>query len=522
MSRDKWVDFFTGARIPLGAAKQYAKAFHDNRISTDMLMDLNKDYLRDMGITILGDIIAILKHAKQVQAQLTTESDRKATPPPPSSPKVTKPTAESTTSTKAGGGQRKVTLASGDDKDPRPEGQKPEAGIGKATAGSAAARSSSKVKQRLGPPNTIKFGDQSRPEKKAPAATPAQTSTGGSGDIFNRLGPENISEADRPALAFPANTGGGGGGTRIVIDNRKPEPGPRTEKAGRNLPSSGSLAHGGGGGGGGRVVIDRHASPPPPRSSAGQRQTSGGQTSQRQTSADNKKYVLISKLSDGTKIQEVLKPNDPRIQQLGVTKKLVVPSGSLKRSVSSPAMARKVVGSPPGGSSHSGSSSTTKRTRITFDKNDSDSETGRDNVMREPRSSLQARLGPKVAPSGSSRGQGSGGGGGNGPESGPVARARIADSSAKAVKRTRITFDSDAADSATAAKQRVSLTSPSGRQTVTSGMRSSGAGYGNQEPARKRIQWTKEDDKRLKEEGSDHARHSNIQNRLGPKPRISF
>ena len=42
MSRDKWVDFFTEARIPLGAAKQYAKAFDDNRISTDMLMDLNK------------------------------------------------------------------------------------------------------------------------------------------------------------------------------------------------------------------------------------------------------------------------------------------------------------------------------------------------------------------------------------------------------------------------------------------------------------------------------------------------
>ena len=41
-SKERWVEFFTEARIPPGAAKQYAKAFDDNRISTDMLMDLNK------------------------------------------------------------------------------------------------------------------------------------------------------------------------------------------------------------------------------------------------------------------------------------------------------------------------------------------------------------------------------------------------------------------------------------------------------------------------------------------------
>lgn len=36
-------------------------------------MDLSKDIMMDLGITVIGDIIAILKHAKQVHRQVRSD-----------------------------------------------------------------------------------------------------------------------------------------------------------------------------------------------------------------------------------------------------------------------------------------------------------------------------------------------------------------------------------------------------------------------------------------------------------------
>ncbi|CDQ59270.1 unnamed protein product [Oncorhynchus mykiss] len=65
----EWIQFFKDAGIPAGLAVNYAVSFVDNRIQKTMLMDLSKEIMMDLGITVIGDIIAILKHAKQVYRQ---------------------------------------------------------------------------------------------------------------------------------------------------------------------------------------------------------------------------------------------------------------------------------------------------------------------------------------------------------------------------------------------------------------------------------------------------------------------
>ncbi|XP_022181905.1 uncharacterized protein C19orf47 [Myzus persicae] len=73
-SKDWWIKFFLDAGIPSFASSKYATIFYENRIQSNMLMDLDKDILKEMGITVVGDIIAILKHAKDVYREGSYDS----------------------------------------------------------------------------------------------------------------------------------------------------------------------------------------------------------------------------------------------------------------------------------------------------------------------------------------------------------------------------------------------------------------------------------------------------------------
>ncbi|XP_069799599.1 uncharacterized protein C19orf47 homolog [Dendropsophus ebraccatus] len=69
LATSEWINFFKEAGIPAGPAVNYAVTFVDNRIQKSMLLDLNKDIINELGITAVGDVIAILKHAKVVHRQ---------------------------------------------------------------------------------------------------------------------------------------------------------------------------------------------------------------------------------------------------------------------------------------------------------------------------------------------------------------------------------------------------------------------------------------------------------------------
>ncbi|XP_054758735.2 uncharacterized protein C19orf47 homolog isoform X1 [Lytechinus pictus] len=73
MEMSEWIKFFTAAGIPAGPAAKYSVVFLDNRIQKSMLMDLTKEYLKEMGISIMGDVIAILKYAKTAHMKYENE-----------------------------------------------------------------------------------------------------------------------------------------------------------------------------------------------------------------------------------------------------------------------------------------------------------------------------------------------------------------------------------------------------------------------------------------------------------------
>nr|XP_005000016.1 uncharacterized protein C19orf47 homolog isoform X2 [Cavia porcellus] len=84
MATSEWIQFFKEAGIPPGPAVNYAVMFVDNRIQKSMLLDLNKEIMNELGVTVVGDIIAILKHAKVVHRQDMCKAATQSVPCSPS------------------------------------------------------------------------------------------------------------------------------------------------------------------------------------------------------------------------------------------------------------------------------------------------------------------------------------------------------------------------------------------------------------------------------------------------------
>ena len=79
--------------IPEEAAHQYAKIFTENRMTLEIMPSMDRSFLRDLGITVIGDIMKILQH---VSSSSTPDSTTYATinPTPRPVPTVTHKSAK--------------------------------------------------------------------------------------------------------------------------------------------------------------------------------------------------------------------------------------------------------------------------------------------------------------------------------------------------------------------------------------------------------------------------------------------
>ena len=86
-----WKQFFLGIDIPETESTAYASLFARNRITDKTLSSLTVDHLQKLGVTILGDQLAILDSAKSKSTVSTPEISATSAPsfkPPPASVKL--------------------------------------------------------------------------------------------------------------------------------------------------------------------------------------------------------------------------------------------------------------------------------------------------------------------------------------------------------------------------------------------------------------------------------------------------
>lgn len=307
----EWISFFQEARIPRTAAAQYAMTFVENRITMDMLLDLNKEYLKDMGITLLGDIIAILKHAKQAQSKLTTDRALNQSQ---------KQVEQNKNDISVSATSLPKTQAILDSK--KPAQREPRAvmieKVEKSTCveisknKESVTRPASSVAKRLGPPATKLF-DKIHPQEQKVIKK----------DIFSRLGKEvpletrNERVETEKVTIVPQEKRIATSSTGILRQRLGPSNKTIGSSNSSNIirlkpsASESSLS-----------VKKPSEKTHDKRVSFGDKQNLRIEESQAVDTSKRKKYVMVTTKKDGTKVKEYLDPDDPRISEIGITRKL--------------------------------------------------------------------------------------------------------------------------------------------------------------------------------------------------------
>ena len=72
MAQPTWKDLFISVGIKDDAAEKYAEIFDQQRMSRETLVMLDRQTLTELGITVIGDALSILRLAKSVETQATT------------------------------------------------------------------------------------------------------------------------------------------------------------------------------------------------------------------------------------------------------------------------------------------------------------------------------------------------------------------------------------------------------------------------------------------------------------------
>ena len=91
-SEPEWMQYLNNnVGLREDQSKAYSKIFNDNHFTEETLSELSKDILQELGITILGDVLTILKKCKPQTAivQATSDWSQVVKPPPPKLPLLT-------------------------------------------------------------------------------------------------------------------------------------------------------------------------------------------------------------------------------------------------------------------------------------------------------------------------------------------------------------------------------------------------------------------------------------------------